>query len=286
MFKCHEEFQSNIKAAKIQGVNLEYIVEGSGEEPVIFIHGSVIADANAPLTKQQVLADRYRLVSYHRRGFAGSESYKTDLPPTISRQASECQGLMDYLQVRSAHVVGHSQGGVIALQLALDHPTSVHTLSLLEPALVEFIPQPKVIQEKFVHIVQAYESGNKTGAIDQMLQMIGGREYRDMIERVLPSSFDQAVADADSLFKIDMPAMRSWSIRREVLRRIDVPILSVLGSDSQPMFGKTCGVVRQWFPKSEMLVVQNATHWLQLTNPTGLAEGLVNFFRKHSIKNL
>ncbi|MGA9149293.1 MAG: hypothetical protein WBZ36_01845, partial [Candidatus Nitrosopolaris sp.] len=43
------------------------------------------ADANAPLTKQQLLADRYPLVSYHRRGFAGSESYNTDLPPTISQ---------------------------------------------------------------------------------------------------------------------------------------------------------------------------------------------------------
>jgi pimeloyl-ACP methyl ester carboxylesterase len=123
-------------------------------------------------------------------------------------------------------------------------------------------------------------------AAEESTILIVGREYRDMTERVLPSSFDQAVADADSLFKIDMPAMRSWSIRGEDLRRIDVPILSVLGSDSQPMFGETCRVVRQWFPKSEMLVVQNATHWLQLTNPTGLAEVLVNFFRKHSIKNL
>jgi pimeloyl-ACP methyl ester carboxylesterase len=254
---------------------LEYIVEGSGEEPVVFIHGNIIADANAPLLKQQILADSYRLVSYHRRGYAGSESCKTDLPPTISRQASEC---------RSAHLVGHSHGGVIALQLALDHPTSICTLSLLEPALVAFIPQAKVIQEKFVHIVQAYDREDKTGSIDEMLQIIG--EYRNMTERVLPGSFDQAVVDADSLFKIDMPAMRSWSIRREDVRRINVPIVSVLGSDSQPMFKETCEVVRQWFPKSEMLLVQNATHWLQLTNPTGLAEGLVKFFKKHSIKNL
>jgi len=112
-----------------------------------------------------------------------------------------------------------------------------------------------------------------------------GVGYRNMTERVLPTSFDQAVADADGLFKNDMHAMRSWSIRREDLRRIDVPILSVLGSDSQPMFRESCGIIRQWFPKSEILVVENANHWLQLTNPTGLAMGLVNFFRKHSIKN-
>jgi hypothetical protein len=41
------------------------------------------------------------------------------------------------------------------------------------------------------------------------------------------------------------------------------------------MFRENCGVVRQWFPKSEMLVVQNATRWLQLTNTTGLAEGFL-----------
>jgi pimeloyl-ACP methyl ester carboxylesterase len=102
-----------------------------------------------------------------------------------------------------------------------------------------------------------------------------------MTERVLPSSFDQAVADADSLFKIDMPEMRSWNIRRFDLRRIDVPILSVLGFDSRSIFRETYAVVRQWFPKSEMFVVQNATQWLQLSNPIGLAY----FFRKHSIKN-
>lgn len=107
----------------------------------MFIHGSVIADANAPLTKQQLLADRYRLVSYHRRGFAGSESYKTDLPPTISQQASEW---IIYKSIQ--HILwGISHGGVIALQLALDHPTSMRTLSLLEPALVAFIPQAKII---------------------------------------------------------------------------------------------------------------------------------------------
>jgi pimeloyl-ACP methyl ester carboxylesterase len=159
---------------------LECLVEGSGEEPVVFIHGSMIADANAPLLKQQILADRYRLISYHRRGFARSESYKTDLSPTISRQASECHALMDYLQVRSTHLVGHSHGGVIVLQFALDYSTSVRTLSLLEPALVGFIPEAKVIQQKFVPIMQAYQSGDKTGAIDQIHE--GPNKMREQID--------------------------------------------------------------------------------------------------------
>jgi hypothetical protein len=38
-----------MKVANLQGFNIQYIVEGSGEEPVVFIHGSMIADAYAPL---------------------------------------------------------------------------------------------------------------------------------------------------------------------------------------------------------------------------------------------
>lgn len=121
----------------------------------------MIVDANAPLTKQQILADRYPLVSYHGRGFAGSESYKPNLLPTISRQASECQALMGYLQVRSAHLVGHSHGGVIALQHALDIPTSVRTLSLLEPALVGFIPQAKLSKKNLCLLCRRTRRGTR-----------------------------------------------------------------------------------------------------------------------------
>ena len=261
---------------------MEYILEGSVGEPVVFIHGSMIADANAPLLKQPILAKSYRLISYHRRGYAGSKY--SHRPLTISQQASECQALMSYLEVPSAHIMGHSQGGVIALQLAIDYPVCVHSLSLLEPALVGYISTAKAIQEKFVPVIQTYEKGDKKGAIDQMLQIIGGTTYRSIIEKILPGSFDQAVIDADSLFKIDMPAMQSWTVRQEDLKCIDKPIQSVLGSDSQSVFIEACEVVLQWFPKSELLVIPHATHWLQLTNPITLAEGLANFFSKHAIR--
>ena len=56
---------------KAQG--LEYEPHGEGE-PVLLIHGSHVADSFLPLTREVVLADRYRLIRYHRRGFAGSSA--------------------------------------------------------------------------------------------------------------------------------------------------------------------------------------------------------------------
>jgi hypothetical protein len=50
---------------------LECWVVGVGE-PVVLVHGSIIANAFAPLLLEPALTARYRLMSYHRRGFAGS----------------------------------------------------------------------------------------------------------------------------------------------------------------------------------------------------------------------
>ena len=56
---------------RIDGRELEYEVRGAGE-PVVLVHGSHIADAFAPLLAEPTLTERYRLILYHRRGFAGS----------------------------------------------------------------------------------------------------------------------------------------------------------------------------------------------------------------------
>jgi hypothetical protein len=55
----------------VDGGELEYEVSGAGE-PILLIHGSILADAFAPLRAQPALADHYRVIHYHRRGFASS----------------------------------------------------------------------------------------------------------------------------------------------------------------------------------------------------------------------
>ena len=63
---------------------LEGEVRGEGEA-VLLIHGSHVADAFHPLTREAALADGYRLIRYHRRGFAGSDPHAG--PFSIEEQA-------------------------------------------------------------------------------------------------------------------------------------------------------------------------------------------------------
>jgi pimeloyl-ACP methyl ester carboxylesterase len=120
-----------MQRAAVNGVELEYELRGSGE-PVVLIHWGVCAAWAEPLMDEPALADRHRLLGYHRAGFAGSD--RIEGPLSMADHAAHCALLMRHLGIERAHVVGHSSSADIALQLALDFPDSVHTLALLEPA--------------------------------------------------------------------------------------------------------------------------------------------------------
>src|SRR5512142_1747448 len=132
-----------MERARVNGVELEYELRGSGE-PVLLIHGSHIARSFLPLLAQPALTRRYTLIRYHRRGFLGSSPARGAV--SIEDQAADAQALLEYLHLSPAHVVGHSYGGSIALQLAVDAPNCVHSLVLLEAALT-VVPHWRAVSE-------------------------------------------------------------------------------------------------------------------------------------------
>ncbi|MBV8710607.1 MAG: alpha/beta hydrolase, partial [Solirubrobacterales bacterium] len=108
-----------MKRARLTESELEYEIKGAGE-PVLLIHGSHVARSFVPLLEQKVLTDEYMLIRYHRRGWLGSSSPEGEL--SIARQAADAAELLAFLGIERAHVVGHSYGGAITLELAHDFP--------------------------------------------------------------------------------------------------------------------------------------------------------------------
>ena len=268
--------------AQIDGAELEYEVRGDGE-PVLLVHGSHVADAFAPLMLEPVLTQRYQLILYHRRGFAGSS--RPDGQLSLVQQAADCRALMQRLGIQRAHVVGHSYGGAIALQLALDSPQIVHSLSLLEPALL-IVPSTQQFMEAMGPVIQMYEAGNKRGAVDSFLQTVMGLEYRNVLDRVLPGGFEQAANDADTFFRIELPALQQWSFTQTDAERITQPVLAVLGEESNTLWQGWVEIhelVQAWLPQAEGFVLKGATHGLQMIEPKRMAEGLAGFFARHPL---
>jgi pimeloyl-ACP methyl ester carboxylesterase len=71
-----------------------------------------------------------------------------------------------------------------------------------------------------------------------------------------------------------------WHFAPEEAHSPQQTVLSVLGTDSAPIFHKVHGWVKKWMPYEE-LFVPNAIHALQEMDPTAVAEGLARFFERH-----
>jgi pimeloyl-ACP methyl ester carboxylesterase len=75
------------------------------------------------------LSDRFTCVTIDNRGIGASTT--TDKRLTIEQMAADAVAVMDAEGVDRFHIVGHSMGGSMAQQIALDHPARVSSLSLL-----------------------------------------------------------------------------------------------------------------------------------------------------------
>ena len=113
--------------ATINGIKLFYISEGQGE-PVLFISGF---SANNRSWMYQIPDFRryFNVVAFDNRGSTG----QTDKPAgqySIKVMADDAIILMDHLGIRKAHIIGHSMGGCIAQEIAINNPGRVLTLVL------------------------------------------------------------------------------------------------------------------------------------------------------------
>ncbi|RFU82785.1 alpha/beta hydrolase [Streptomyces triticagri] len=281
-----------MKEAVVNGVTLEYETRGSGE-PVILLHGGLLADENKPLVDQPALTDHYQVVNYHRRGFAGST--RTNAPTSIEEQAADCAALLRHLGLGPAHLIGHSLGGAIALQTVLAEPESVRSLTLLEPALMGQIakakaqgdPGAKQSQQQFTaafdKVLEVARTGDKRAALMAFLESRAGDAFRGVLDFLTASGeMDQAVRDADTFLQIEMPAAFAWNFTAADAARIHRPVLSVLGAHSPQRAQMVHSVLSEWIPQTRLLVLDAAEHALPLMDPPGLASGVAHFLTRQS----
>jgi pimeloyl-ACP methyl ester carboxylesterase len=282
-----------VERARVNGVELEYEVAGTGE-PVLLLHGGLLSDENTPLVREPALTDRYVVINYHRRGFAGSGRLQGRT--TVGDHAADAKGLLDELGVERAHVVGHSLGGTIALQLALDHPDAVHTLALMEPAVMAAIAKYDAApeeaaesQRQFIEgmkkVEAVFETGDRRGALLTFLETRAGQAFRGVLDWLTTTGeFDQAVKDADTFLKNEMPSAFAWSFTPAAAAQIKQPVLSILGAHSPERAMKVHEIFKTWVPQTETHVLPKAEHALPLMDPPGIAQALADWFARHPLR--
>jgi pimeloyl-ACP methyl ester carboxylesterase len=268
-----------MKRAQLGEVELEYEVKGSGE-PVLLI-SPVIAGAFLPFMSAPALSDRYCLVRYHKRGWGGSTH--TAPPVSIADHAADAAGLLEHLGIACAHVAGHSSGGAIALQLAFDRPDLVQSLALLEPSLLH-VPSAQQLLERAAQSMDAYAAGDHEEAVIRFLTVVSGLDRgacRAVIEEHVPNGVAQAAVDADTFFGVELPALLDWQFDRARAAAIAQPVLSVLGSETGPVWIEGAAMLRSTIPHVEELTVDGVGHLLQMQLAAPVVRGVAAFLARH-----
>jgi proline iminopeptidase len=109
-------------------VKLHYEEAGQGT-PVLFVH-EFAGDHRSWEPQMREFGKRYRAIAYAARGYTPS-----DVPPdknaySYKHVMRDCVAVLDHLKIESAHIVGLSMGGYTTLQVALNHPGRVRSMTL------------------------------------------------------------------------------------------------------------------------------------------------------------
>nr|WP_315595784.1 acetoin dehydrogenase dihydrolipoyllysine-residue acetyltransferase subunit [uncultured Cupriavidus sp.] len=126
-----EEAGPAYQFADVDGLRVRYARKGHGAEAVLFLHGFG-GDLDNWLFNLDPLADTYTVVALDLPGHGQTTPRLAGT--TLAEMAGFVTRFMDAVDLGHAHLVGHSMGGGIAAQLAVDAPQRVLSVALISPA--------------------------------------------------------------------------------------------------------------------------------------------------------
>jgi pimeloyl-ACP methyl ester carboxylesterase len=266
----------------VNGVRLAYEVHGEGD-PMLVIHGGFWADVLRPLAGEAVLAG-YRRILYHRRGYGGSSGPAGG----FESQVADAVALLDHLEIDAAHVVGHSEGAMIGLSLAAEHPERVRSLSLLEPlppigwmAANGLTDGLEMLGAALAEALGRYQAGEPEGAVNAIFSATIP-DWREAVEAAWPGGVEQGNKDSATMFETEFPALGSWQVGPEQAAAIDCPVLSWQADPANPLASAGRAFLHELFSQCEDADLEDATHFAPLTEPGAVAEAVAAFVARHS----
>ena len=244
------------------GVSLAYVEEGSGP-PVVLIHGSV-SDYREWSEQVAPLARHYRVIAYSRRYHWPNPPPEKDADASLERQADDLAAIIKATNIAPAHIVGHSYGGAVAINLTLRHPELVRTLVLAEPAVSGVLvgtpendPVSKESQAVRAGMKEAFASGDAE------------RIVRTYAARVAPGGYDKAGPEVRRMLLENVPAFQlDFNSRRtpftcDDARRIAVPVLILSGERSPMGLQRIAQAAARCIKTARLVRIPQATHWMQ-----------------------
>lgn len=255
---------------------MKYEVCGEGE-PVVFIQGAGVHGSGwAPQVAE--LSARYRCLSFDNRGIGANQPNNRKL--TIPLMAEDAAAIMDTEGWESAHIVGHSMGGLIALHLALAHRKRVRSLSLLCTFADGRIPTRPTGRMIWLGIRTRIGSrSQRRNAFPEMVmpKSVLANADRSQLAHNLGRLFGHDLADQSPIIMRQLSAMRAYDATPRLAELAGIPTLVV--SASEDLIAPACGgkTLADGIPGARFIELNDAAHAVPIHNPTQIN----NLLREH-----
>ena len=248
-----------------------HVTRSGAGPPVVLLHGLFGAGGNLGALAR-ALQDRFEVCSVDLPNHGRSGwSEQTDLA-AMARCLSEW---MDDQEISTAAFVGHSLGGKVAMQLALEQPARVSALVVADIAPVAYPPQHEAVFAA-LEAVAAAECRSRAAAAGLMQEYL---EEPGVIQFLLAS----LRRDPEGIYgwrfnlegiKAGYPALRSAPVAVQIC---EGPTLFIKGGESGYIQEQHWALILGMFPGARVKVMPDCGHWLHVQQPR-LFNGIVNRF--------
>jgi pimeloyl-ACP methyl ester carboxylesterase len=239
---------------------ISYEVKGQGRA-VVFIHGWAL-NLTAWDDQVRAFAPGYRAVRYDRRGFGKSTGF-----PDQTADPADLATLLDTLGIQSATLIGHSQGGEVALAFAVAFPGRVDALVLYGAGPPVGFGVPFDGPDAFPDMVAiARQHGPDSVAnllwAHPLAWVPPGRS--DVLDRY--RTFWATYSKRD-LLEDHQPSMKVPPAQMSHLRALTVPTLVVIGDRELPYIRLVADMYAYSLPNARKTVIANAGHGAHFVQP-------------------
>lgn len=262
---------------EIDGEKLFYELAGEGT-PVVLSHAGFL-DSRMFDGIWEPLARQFRVIRYDMRGFGKSD------PATgpVCRRA-DLAHLLDHLGITQAHLVGCSMGGEMSLDLALERPDLVRSITLVDTPPSGFDMQgepPRYLFEMF----GAVQNGDVDRANDLQIRIWFDGMFRepdqmdaDLRKKAMEINRNPVerktflIADMQPVSPLTPPAVTR-------LEDVKCPALIVVGSLDHPELHRAAREMAERIPAAEQVTMEGCAHVPSFEQPEVFLSHLMNFLQ-------
>jgi pimeloyl-ACP methyl ester carboxylesterase len=243
--------------ADVNGLHMYYETYGEGS-PLVLLHGGML---NIELNFGGLiptLAKKHLVIGVEMQGHARTADI--DRPISPAALASDVVAVLDHLGIDRAHVLGHSMGGGVAMELAVSYPDRMRSV----------VPISVSVRPEGVHPDLSDPSKFATSPIMPTQQDF--MEFRSEYVRLSPhpDQFDAFLAKMSA----NNSDLEGWS--DEQLAGVTAPVLLVQG-DRDFTLNEHAALMQQLIPGSQLAILPNTTH-MQVTRRADLLLPMLDDF--------